>query len=132
MITRAGDPFQRVRHVEDAMSAAIGDRRFVPHITLHERESWVFAVADQLGGWLDDPELARRMRAGSAAAGGPELVNDSLATAPSKRLLSYRPTYDKTLDGPAAIMELGVPAPRAQCPHLDGWLAELERRTTSG
>src|ERR1700743_3740955 len=41
-----GDPLQGVRDVEGAMSEVIGDRRFVPHLTLHELESWVFAAAD--------------------------------------------------------------------------------------
>jgi hypothetical protein len=120
-----GDPRQRVEHVEQALASAIGDRRFVSHLTLHEAESWVFAAAEQLGEWYGDPELAARLLADSAQVGGPELVNDSPATAPSKRLCRYRPDYVKTLDGPAAVAELGLPRLRAECPHLDRWLAGL-------
>jgi hypothetical protein len=129
MATRpAGSPVQRVGHVEKALSRAIDDGRFVPHLTLHEVESWVFAAADQLGEWLDSPELAARLKSDAAAAGGPEWVNDGPATAPSKRLLGYQSDYLKTEDGPAAILELGVARLRPQCPHLDGWLADLESR----
>jgi uncharacterized protein YgfB (UPF0149 family) len=45
----AADVYQRVEHVERAVSAAIGDERFLPHFTLHESETWVFAAAEQLG-----------------------------------------------------------------------------------
>jgi hypothetical protein len=123
---------QRVTHVEKALAKVIGDPRFVPHLTLHEVESWVFAAADQLGEWLGSRELAERLTFDSAAAGGPELVNDAPATAPSKRLLGYRSDYVKTEDGPAAIMELGVAGLRSRCPHLDGWLSELYRRCETG
>ncbi|HEY3748029.1 MAG TPA: DUF4276 family protein, partial [Pseudonocardiaceae bacterium] len=100
------------------MSTAIGDRRFVPHLTLHELEAWVFAAADQLGEWLGNPELAAQLKSDSAAAGGPESVNGDPETAPSKRLCRYQRGYLKLEDGPAAIIELGVPKLRAKCPHL--------------
>jgi hypothetical protein len=48
------------------------------------------------------------------------------ATAPSKRLLTHYPAYDKPLDGPLAVCELGLGKLREQCPHLDQWLARLE------
>jgi hypothetical protein len=58
--------------------------------------------------------------------GGPELVNDDAATAPSKRLLAVYPTYQKTLDGPAVAESIGLAKMRAACPHFDAWLAWLE------
>lgn len=128
MATRpSGDPYRAVAHVERALADAVGDPRFVPHLTLHEAETWVFAAAAQLGEWYDDPDLAARLRADCDRAGGPELVNDGPQTAPSKRLLGYRPTYLKTEDGPAAIAALGVPALRDRCPHVDRWLVDLFR-----
>lgn len=120
-----GEPYARVKHVESALAEAVGDRRFRPHLVLHELEAWVFAAADQLGEFLG-AELASRLREDVVVAGGPELVNDSPATAPSKRLLSYCPTYAKTMDGPLALTELGLAELRARCPHLDGWLRSLD------
>jgi hypothetical protein len=125
-----GDAVVRVTHVEQALKAEIGDTRFLPHLVLHEIEAWVFAAAIQLGDCYLDHGLAARLKRDVDQAGGPELVNDDPTTAPSKRLLRYRPDYTKTLDGPLAIAELGVPKLRAQCPHLDSWLAELERASS--
>ncbi|MFC3450431.1 DUF4276 family protein [Amycolatopsis speibonae] len=61
-------------------------------------------------------------------AGGPELVNDGLGTAPSKRLARYCASYSKTSDGPLVIADLGIDALRARCPHLDSWLTHLDAR----
>ncbi|MFB9300301.1 DUF4276 family protein [Kibdelosporangium philippinense] len=60
------------------------------------------------------------------SAGGAELVNDTPSNAPSKRLSRYRSDYIKVSDGPLAIAELGLPALRKECPHLDSWLTKLE------
>jgi hypothetical protein len=132
MTTRPhGDPTARVCHVERAVADSIGDRRFLPHLTLHESETWVFAAASQLGELYGDPDLAARLDADVAEAGGPELVNDHPMNAPSKRLLRYRPGFAKTVDGPLAVDELGLSALRAVCPHLDAWLVALECRVSS-
>lgn len=122
----SGDAVARVVHVERALADAIADRRFRPHLVLHEIEAWVFAAAAELGACFDDDQLAGRLISDARTAGGPELVNDDPRTAPSKRLLRYCPGYVKTLDGPLAIAELGVPALRTKCPHLDVWFAGLE------
>lgn len=118
----------RVQHVEEALRSAIGDSRFVPHLALHETEAWVFAAADAFGAIVGDPALAGDLRTMAAEAGGPELINDHPTTAPSKRLHTRFPTYQKTLHGPRAVETAGLDAVRAQCPHLDAWLSELEER----
>ena len=123
----AGSPMAQVDHVLAAVAAKIGDHRFRPNLVLHETEAWVFAAADELGELRGDPELAVRLHADCAEAGGPELVNSTRERAPSKRLLSYLPDYGKLIDGPLAICELGLPGLRAACPRLDGWLSGLER-----
>jgi hypothetical protein len=120
------DPFERVAHVERALSGAIGDDRFVPHLVLHEVEAWVFAAADQLGLLYADRDLPQKLRNDVAEAGGPELVDDTPTNSPSKRLRRYWPGYVKTLDGPLAVAELGLTALRQQCPHVDQWIRGFE------
>ncbi|MFF3226304.1 DUF4276 family protein [Nocardia suismassiliense] len=118
-------PHDRVRHVEQAL-AATADRRFVPHLILHELETWVFAAAEQIGCLL--PGLAEQLTKDVQLVGGPELVNDGPDTSPSKRIRRYCPRYTKTSDGPLAIADLGVDALRNQCPHFDAWLETLHSR----
>lgn len=125
LLPEAG-PYQRVEHLEKAIAGQIGDRRFVPHLILHELETWVFAAAEQLGWLLPDPGLTERLKTDVLDAGGPEQVNDHPSTAPSKRLASYCQAYSKVNDGPLAIADLGIEPLRAQCPHLDEWLTTLD------
>ena len=121
---------ERVAHVEQSLEREIGDRRFVPHLVLHEVEAWVFAAADQLADQIDDERLARRLLRDVEANAGPEGINEGPETAPSKRLLRYCPTYIKQLDGPEAVRRLGLVALRQQCPHMDAWLRKFERVIT--
>ncbi len=126
MATRpTGTSLDRVRHVEAAVAAAVGDSRFVPHLVLHELETWVFAAADRLAQLRGEPALAATLHGDAHAAGGVEMINDGPDTAPSKRLARYCPDYVKTLDGPLAIADLGVPDLRLHCPHMDAWLGGL-------
>ncbi|GAA2971865.1 DUF4276 family protein [Actinokineospora diospyrosa] len=120
------DPYERVAHVEAALAREVGDGRFRPNLVLHEFEAWVFAAADSLGRLRNDQTLADRLTEDTRRAGGPELVNDGLSTAPSKRLLAYCRDYMKTVEGPLAVAELGVDGLRAQCPHVHDWLLGLD------
>ncbi len=120
--------YERVEHVEKSLVSAISDTRFVPHLILHELETWVFAAAEQLGWLFSGSDLTKRLLKDVEGAGGPELVNDGLDTAPSKRLARYCVGYSKTNDGPLAIADLGIDALREYCPHLDSWLTHLDTR----
>lgn len=123
-----GSPLDRVRHVEAAVAAAVGDVRFVPHLVMHETEAWVFAAAQQLAELRGRPALAVSLQNEVEKAGGAEMIDEGPETAPSKRLARLCPDFVKTLDGPIAIADLGVPGLRERCPHLDAWLEELEAK----
>ena len=118
-----GTPYDRVEYVERAISSRVSDPRFIANLVLHETEAWVLAAAQQLGELLGDAGLAENLDKQVRDAGSAELVNDGPHTAPSKRLLTAFPGYNKTQDGPTAISDLGITALRSACPHLDRWLA---------
>jgi hypothetical protein len=92
----------RVRHAERALATTVDDPRFVPHLTLHETEAWVFAAADALADLLDDRSIGSDLRKIVDEAGGPELINDNPATAPSKRLRARFPAYQRLSTAPCA------------------------------
>lgn len=124
----AGAPGRRVEHVERALAEEIADPRFLPHLVLHETETWVLAGPEALELLTEDLKLADEVRAAVAAAGGAELVNDGSQTAPSKRLETLWPGYRKTAHGPDAIALTGITEIRRRCPHADAWFAEAAAR----
>jgi hypothetical protein len=123
-----GAPHDRVRHVEAALAKVIDGTRFVPHLVLHETEAWVLADCRRLGEVMGDPGPAAVLERVVRLESGPELVNDGVDTAPSKRIMNAYPQYAKTIDGPLVIAEVGLDSIRSACPHADDWLRELEAR----
>jgi hypothetical protein len=116
----------KVAAVEAAMTAAIGDRRFLPHVMLHEFETLLFTAPDVCADWAGDPQLEHALSAAVKQCGEAELVNDGSETAPSKRLKRAWPAYAKTVDAPGLVDTIGLTRMRAACPHFDGWISQLE------
>ncbi len=101
-------------------------RKLIPYIQMHEFEGLLFSC----------PELVEReLKVDGVAAwagdvlkefnGDPEKINDSRATAPSKRL-AVRARYRKTTNGPNIAKAIGVEGIRARCAGFDEWLGKLE------
>ena len=57
----------------------------------------------------------------------PEHIDDGEQTAPSKRLASLFPGYNKVLFGTRIIRDIGLQTVRSECPHFDKWLTRLEQ-----
>lgn len=121
-----GTPYSRVEHVEAALLSAIDSGRFLPHLVLHEIEAWALVdcsrLTDLLGSSPDAASLAQVV----AHESSPEMINEGVLTAPSKRIKSAYPAYNKTLDGPLAIADIGLDDIRRQCPHMNRWLSSIE------
>lgn len=118
----------RVERVEAEWAAAVGDRRFVPHLALHEFEAWVFADPSRLEPFMfdDDAGVIELIGQIARAHQTPEDINDGPMTAPSKRLLDIFGAYQKTLHGPLAVCAIGIERIRAVCPHFHRWLDRIE------
>ncbi len=56
----------------------------------------------------------------------PEDINDNTETAPSKRLSSLMPGYDKRVAGTLIALETGLDTIRAECPRFNKWLTRME------
>lgn len=118
----------RIRRLEQAMEADVGDRRFRAYVQKREFEALVLARLDALEALVDPTErpgvAALRAEVGATA---PEEVDDGVATAPSKRLQRHLPSYRKVVHGPLALAQGSLAQVRSSCPRFDGWLAWLEQ-----
>ena len=122
------DTRQRALTLETLMAEDIHDWRLIPYIQRHEFEALVLASLDALSELVDplDRHSVESLRVTVKDAGGPEEVNDSEVTAPSKRLEREIQAYEKTTHGPLATEAAGLATIRMQCPRFSAWLDKLE------
>ncbi len=114
----------------DDLAGQMGDRfnpaRFVPFVVMHEFESLLFSDCASFSRGIGSPDLEPQFRRIRDQFGTPEEINDSAATAPSKRVEDLVPGYEKPPLGILAVLEIGLDRIRAECPHFDGWVSHLE------
>mgnify|MGYP001267712545 CR=1 FL=1 len=121
------DPYNRVDHLEAALSNHINHRRFIPYIQLHEFEALILAQPSSLDWEYLENEAAIQALVKMVGDQNPELINHGHETAPSKRILKEIPEYDKVTSGVAVAEYIGRDTLRQKCAHFHQWLARLER-----
>jgi hypothetical protein len=116
--------------VRDDLVAEMGrgfdSRRFVPFVVMHEFEGLLFSDCAAFSRAIGRQDLEAAFRTIRQEFGTPEEINDSPDAAPSKRVKALVPGYEKPLYGVLAVLEIGLPTLRAECPHFAGWLKQLE------
>lgn len=100
--------------------------RFIPYVSMFEFEALLFSDADILAETLkiDVREVQKIL----AKYESPEEIDNSPATAPSKRLENLTSgKYKKIADGLKIAERLGIDATRKRCAVFNRWIATLER-----
>ena len=110
----------------EQMEANFNLERFIPYVMMHEFEAMLFSDCKRFAEGIGEPELAPKFQEIRAKFGCPEEIDDSSETAPSKRIVSLVPGYQKPVWGILAALEIGLGAIRSVCPHFRGWLERLE------
>ena len=108
------------------MGSSFNSHRFVPYVMMHEFEAMLFSDCETFARGIGSPDLAPSFQAIRDGFTSPEEIDDSPDTAPSKRLATLIPGYQKPAQGTLAIQEIGLGTIRAQCPHFREWLKRLE------
>jgi hypothetical protein len=124
----------KAEHVEARLLAdivgeigfAFDPRRLVPLIMMHEFEALLFSDPDRFAKGIGKPDLAGSFRSIRQEFDSPEDINNSVETAPSKRVARLFPGYEKPLFGTIAALETGLDTIRQECPHFNDWLKRLE------
>ena len=101
-------------------------QRFLPYVVMHEYEGLLFSDPGAFAEAIGRKDLADHFRAIREGFDTPEEINDSPATAPSKRVESLVPGYQKPLMGTIAAQRIGLAAIREECPHFNSWVQALE------
>ena len=119
---------KRVEFVENALAKDISNNRFIPFLTLHEFEGLLFSSPEDMAKALPGShDLVSSFQEIRRQYGSPEEINDDPQKAPSKRIVSLFPTYQKPTFGVSIASRIGLQKIREECPHFSNWLTKLEQ-----
>jgi hypothetical protein len=115
--------------LRECLEAKLGShaiRRFVPYVQMHEFEALLFSSPQKFAKGINKESLAEDLRRIREQFETPEEINDSLETAPSKRIDKIFPGYEKPLNGSQAAGAIGLDIIRDECPLFNEWIITLE------
>ncbi|MBQ9537802.1 MAG: DUF4276 family protein [Treponema sp.] len=122
------NPYQKTAAIENAMKSAVPaklQRFYYPHIQLHEFEALIFCNISLLGKKYFTNSTAPLEECLNAQP-NPELINNGVNTAPSKRIFACIPNYDKVNVGVQILEETDFSILRSKCRHFDDWISFLQ------
>lgn len=105
-------------------------RRFIPYVQMYEFEALLFSDCNGFAKGIDRFHLAANFQSIRDSFGSPEEINDSINTAPSRRVLELVSQYEKPVLGTLAALEIGLKTMRSECKLFDTWLKKLEALKT--
>ena len=113
------------KRLADTVHEAV-NAKLIPYIQMYEFESVLFSCPEAMANGLNEPE-AKAWCQGvlDDFKDNPEAINNSVETAPSKRLEEHT-GYRKTTHGPNIAKEMGIDKIREKCVGFNNWLTQLE------
>ena len=133
-LSAISDPFDRAARLEQGfgqdISSRLGNipisRRLIPYIQVHEFEALLFSdAAAFVEAYPDRPHAMTALAAICAQFPTPEDIDDDPLTAPSKRILSLLPDYQKPIAGLLIAQRIGLARMLGECRHFGEWFARL-------
>lgn len=124
---KQSDPYRRVEALETALAQDINDQRFIPYFQVHEFEALIFADPSKLATEYFGYESKLEILQALSHEKSPEMINDGIDTAPSKRIMQVIPEYSKAVGGVNVVAAIGLDRIRQRCQHFHEWLQKLER-----
>ncbi|MFL1780771.1 DUF4276 family protein [Candidatus Hepatincolaceae symbiont of Richtersius coronifer] len=105
--------------------------KIIPYIQMYEFEALLFSDINAMcKHFYNDPkemEQCNRLLSAALAGKTPETINDSILTAPSKRIHRIFKRYKKSLYGYVIAQEIGVEKIKSMCPKFSNWIDNLIR-----
>lgn len=119
----------RAKLIEDGCYKDLEDSRFIPYIQLHEFEGLLFSDNKGFDLIPDISETNKKELINIVQNfPNPELINEGIETAPSKRLLKLIPGYQKVLYGNMIALEIGFENILNKCPRFKSWIYTITER----
>ncbi|MFT4073189.1 MAG: DUF4276 family protein [Dysgonamonadaceae bacterium] len=126
------DCYDVTKKLEDEFGKDINHHLFIPYIQLHEFEALVFCGLEYL--LIDYPDMKKQIEELEKVLvsydNNPEKINNSPATAPSKRIIKSfesKHHYNKPKSGELVTGKVGISSLKEKCLHFREWIESLEK-----
>ena len=124
-----------VEELEQRICTEVGDKvprggscKIYPYVQRHEFEGLLFSNVEKFQKIPSvTPTTIQRLKRIRGRFATPEDINDSDASAPSKRVKKVIPTYPKVVDGANLAEWITLARIRQECKRFDAWVACLEK-----
>lgn len=128
-IAGINDPYKKVKFIERKMLEAeeYDGKFFFPYIELHEFEAMLFSDVTRLEETYFEYDLTA-LRKCIELQSNPELINDGVETAPSKRIINCIDCFDKANTGVDVLEKIGIENIAKKCFHFSEWMKRIEER----
>lgn len=132
--TKNPDKNTKIDVLENAMRDDISmnlREKFIPYVQLHEFESLLFVDLGVFDKLFEQNEFRdyKYLKATIEDYPNPEMINNGLTTAPSKRLENkIMKSYSKIQNGNEIAKEIGLKNIRQKCPRFNNWIEILEKK----
>ena len=118
------DIYKRTELIEEAINKDIGLSNCFFNLMLHEFEGMLFSSPDAFIKITDQKTVEKIQKIRDEAI-SPEHINNSPATAPSKRLEALIPNYAKVKNGALLSKNIGIDTLLRECKHFADWVEKI-------
>ena len=125
----SGNLYTRVSRIEKAIEADINMPNLFFNLIVHEFEGLLFTETSAFQSITDNATVAKLQEV-KDGFDSPEYINNSVDTAPSKRIESLIPNYAKILNGIIISERIGIDAILSQCEHFRDWITKIKSFAT--
>ena len=126
---KVNDPYEKVGIIEREILKTEGydEKFFFPYIELHEFEAMIFSDVTKLEEAYFEYDLTA-LKECVKVQSNPELINDGVETAPSKRIINCINCFDKANVGVDVLEKIGIENIAGKCGHFAEWVKRIEAR----
>ncbi len=122
----ASDIYERIRIIEAAIDENINQHNFFFNFSLHEFEGLLFSNPQSFA-LIAKESTVMKIQSVRDEFPSPEHINNSVETAPSKRLNTLIPGYAnaKVRNGTLVSTDMGIDPIIKSCPHFAEWIRKI-------
>lgn len=119
------DIYKRMAIIEEAINQDIGQPNCFFNFMLHEFEGVLFSSPESFLEITDNDTVSKIQDIRNQAI-SPEHINNSIHTAPSKRLELLIPNYAKVKNGTLISKKMGIDIILKECKHFYDWIEKIK------